>query len=540
MNKNIKPLIIIGGVIVIFGAFWIISHRNSNPPQASIMKQYQIRSDNQPVSSLPEAQNTTTVELKNADTFNLTASIVKKNINGAEVRMLAYNSSVPGPVIKVPQGSEVTIHFTNNTDVPTTLHSHGVRLDNAFDGVPDVTQKQVDVGQSFDYKIKFPDAGLYWYHPHIREDYTQQSGLYGNYLVVPNDLNYWSPVNQEQILMFSDILLDGNNIAGFNAQNTDHTLMGRFGNTLLINGQSNYQMTVDKGSVFRFYLTNAANTRPFKITIPNAKMKLVGSDNGKYEKEQWVDSVTLGPSERAIVEVMFDGTGPYTIENKTPDKTYSLGTITVSNQTVQTSYATQFQTLRTNQDVISGIDPFMQYFNKQPDKNLNLTIDMKGSMQGMNMSGGMMMGSGSSMQGMDMSGSGSGDGIEWEDNMGSMNANSTDQTLQWKIVDQNTGKANGDIDWKFKVGDKVKIKITNDKTSMHPMQHPIHFHGQKFLVLTTNGVKNTDLVWKDTVLIPSGVTTEILVDMENPGTWMAHCHIAEHLQDGMMFQYKVE
>jgi FtsP/CotA-like multicopper oxidase with cupredoxin domain len=147
----------------------------------------------------------------------------------------------------------------------------------------------------------------------------------------------------------------------------------------------------------------------------------------------------------------------------------------------------------------------------------------------------MMMGNGNMMMG-----EASSDGIEWEDTMSMMSANSNTQNIQWKITDQNTGKSNGDIDWKFKVGDKVKIKITNDKTSMHPMQHPIHFHGQRFLILTSNGVKNTDLVWKDTVLIPSGVTTEILVDMGNPGTWMAHCHIAEHLQDGMMFQYKVE
>jgi suppressor of ftsI len=538
MNKNIKFIVVIGVIIAIFAIFLIAKQSSQKPASVtSAMKEYQIQPSNQSISSLPEVQDSKIVELKNGDTYNLTASIVKKNINGTEIKALAYNGMVPGPTIKVQQNSEVTIHFTNNTDVATTLHSHGIRLDNAFDGVPDVTQKEVVIGQSFDYKIKFPDPGLYWYHPHIREDYTQSSGLYGNYLVVSNDKNYWSPVNQEQILALSDILTDGGNVVGFDSQMVNHTLMGRYGNNLLVNGNSNYNLQVDKGSVVRFYLTNVANVRPFKIAIHGIKLKLVGGDNGKYEQEQWVDSVTLTPSERVIVEAKFDGTGPYTIENATPNKNYSLGTIVVSNQAVQISYAEQFKTLRANQDTISSIDPLRQYFDKQPDKNLNLTLSMNmGGMSGQHMMGnGMMMGNGNMMMG-----EASSDGIEWEDTMSMMSANSNTQNIQWKITDQNTGKSNGDIDWKFKVGDKVKIKITNDKTSMHPMQHPIHFHGQRFLILTSNGVKNTDLVWKDTVLIPSGVTTEILVDMGNPGTWMAHCHIAEHLQDGMMFQYKVE
>lgn len=75
---------------------------------------------------------------------------------------------------------------------------------------------------------------------------------------------------------------------------------------------------------------------------------------------------------------------------------------------------------------------------------------------------------------------------------------------------------------------------------MHPIQHPMHFHGQRCLILARNGVKETNLVWKDTVFIPSGETVDILLDTLNPGTWMAHCHIAEHLEAGMMMKYKVQ
>ncbi len=485
---------------------------------------------------LKEAQTTQVVELKNGDVYNLTASMVKKTIAGNEVKMLAYNGSIPGPIIKVPKGAEIIVNFTNHTDVPTTIHSHGVRLDNAFDGVPDVTQKGVGVGQSFSYKIKFPDEGVYWYHPHIREDYAQELGLYGNYIVVSDNPNYWSPVNEEVSLTIDDILIVNEKVAPFGPV-ADHALMGRFGNVMLTNGMDNYSLSVKQGEVIRFYITNTANTRVFNLTIPGAKMKLVGGDNGKYERETFVDSVLLGPSERAVVEVLFDSSGTYTLQHKTPERTYAMGSIQVSAEKAATSYKSQFLTLRTNSDTVASINPFRQYFNKKSDRSIALTVDM-GSM---GMGGGHQMPDGTRMGngGMRMGGNDN-EKIEWEDSMEMMNAMAFANTVQWKIVDQDTKKENDSIDWQFKVGDNVKIKMYNDLNSVHPMQHPIHFHGQRFLILSTNGVENTNMVWKDTTLIQKGDTVEILVAMENPGVWMAHCHIAEHLESGMMFNFRVK
>jgi FtsP/CotA-like multicopper oxidase with cupredoxin domain len=97
-----------------------------------------------------------------------------------------------------------------------------------------------------------------------------------------------------------------------------------------------------------------------------------------------------------------------------------------------------------------------------------------------------------------------------------------------------------DIDWRFKKGDVVKVRVTNDAHSMHPMQHPLHFHGQRFLVANINDKPQTNLAWKDTVLIPAGTTVDLLVDMSNPGDWMAHCHIPEHLESGMMLDFSVQ
>lgn len=522
-------LVILGGAYLLFGG----------GPSLKTKRAAEIFS--QDIANLPEAKPMEVVELKNGDVYNLTASIVKKKVGNQTVKMLAYNDSIPGPFIKIPQDAEVTINFTNNTDVETTIHSHGVRLENKFDGVPDVTQPPVSIGQSFIYKIKFPDPGIFWYHPHIREDYAQELGLYGNYFVTPTDTKYWSPVNREIPLFLDDILIEDGEIKPFSKEYADHALMGRFGNTMLVNGETDYKLSVKQGEVIRFYITNSANTRTFNFIIPDAKMKLIGSDGGKYEKETWADSVVLSPSERATVEVLFEKAGAYLLQHKTPDRTYTLGNISVSSEIAKPSYTNGFSVLKENREISASIDPFRSYFSKQPNKQVTLTVDMgsMSSMQNGNGGGHMMTQDGQMMSGGMM---GNGEKIEWdEDSMNrEMNEQSTDQMITWKIVDRETKKENEDIDWQFKVGDKVKISIFNDPKAMHPMQHPIHIHGQRFLVLSTNGVKNENLAWKDTVLIQNGDTVELLVDAANPGTWMMHCHISEHLESNMMMNFKVE
>jgi len=538
MNKMQRVFIalVIGVILVALGTYL---YNNSQNKSAQITQtgEFSTVTNNYPVAEQSEV-----VELKNGDTYNLTASIVKKNIKGNEVKMLAYNGSIPGPLLKIPQGAEITLNFKNEIDVPTTIHSHGIRLDNKFDGVPDITQKEVGVGESFTYKIRFPDAGIYWYHPHIREDYAQELGLYGNYLVTPIDTNYWSPVNREVALFLDDILIENGKISPFYTKTVNHTLMGRYGNVMLINGENNYTLQAKKGEVIRFYITNSANTRPFNFTIAGAKMKLVGGDSGAYEKDQWVDAVTLGPSERAIIEVLFEKAGSYAFQNKTPDKTYEIGIIAVSEDSVASSYADSFAVLKTHNEAIKSIDPFRAYFSKESDKKIKLSIELNGDMQKMmgvgSAGGGHMMADGTMMGGNMMEAEPK-DGIEWENSMQMMSVIPDTSMVKWKIIEEASGKENMDIDWKFKVGDKVKIRITNDPKSMHPMQHPIHIHGQRFLVVKRNGIQNQNLVWKDTVLVQNGDTVELLVDMDNPGDWVIHCHIPEHMEAGMMSQFKV-
>lgn len=484
------------------------------------------------VRGLPEAKESTIVELQNGGSYDLTAGWVKKEIDGIWYRMLAYNDSIPGPLLKIPQGAEVTINFKNDTELPTLLHSHGVRMDNAFDGAQN-TQQEIQPGEMFSYTLKFSDAGMYWYHPHVREDFQQELGMYGNYLVAVTDPEYWSPVNREIPLILDDVLIENGQIP-LSKDKADRTLMGRFGNVMLINGKTDYVLNAQKGEVVRLYITNAANVRPFNFTIEGTRMKLVGADGGAYERDTFMDSVTIGPSERAIVEVLFDTSGTYDIQNKTPEKTTTLGRMEVSSTPVAQSYFSQFQALKTHSATVASIDPFRSKLAAAPDKRLSLTVEMSS-----NLMGGHMMPDGTMMGGMAM-GVPEG-GIEWEEeaSMQTTNKKSDTDSVKWHMVDLDTGKRDKDVNWTFETGKPVKIRITNDAKSMHPMQHPIHFHGQRFLVVARDGVPQTNLVWKDTVQINAGETIDIILDASNPGEWMAHCHIPEHMESGMMMTFTV-
>lgn len=520
--KNKTPYIILG-LIVITGITLFSINKNTQL----------IKNDSNTI-----AVESHFVDLKNGETFDLTASYITKDIKGTKQTMLAYNGSIPGPTIRVAQGSEVTINFKNNTDIPQLLHSHGVRMDNAYDG-SQMVQKEMKPGESFSYKLKFPDAGIYWYHPHVQEVYGQGLGLYGAFIVTPSDPTYFSKVNREIPLFLSDIPIENGAIA-LDKSKTSHTLMGHYGNVMLVNGDANYVLNATSGEVIRMYVVNSANTRPFNFAINGLKLKLIGSDSGAYERASFVNSVILGPSERAIVDVFIPKAGMYEIQNQTPNKTYSLGAVSASENKVDISYEKEFNILQSNTTTTKSIDLFRSYFDKAPDKNITLTLDMGGNMMGMQGMGhgNHMMPNGSTMGGSMMGTSP--DGIEWEDSNQMMNSTTNIDSIKWKIKDQDTGKENKDINWVFKKDQPVKIRIFNDPDSMHPMQHPIHFHGQRFLVVSRNGVQQTNLAWKDTVLIKSGETVDIILDPSNVGTWMAHCHISEHLESGMMLGFSVE
>ena len=277
-------------------------------------------------TGLAEAEAPRMVELGDGDEFELRIAPVAKQLGEATVRMLAYNGSIPGPTLKVKQGSEVVVNVENRGDLEATVHWHGLRLENRYDGTHE-TQQPMAVGERFTAHVSFPDPGLYWYHPHIREDYGQELGLYGNVLVEPADPDYWPRAHREVVLTLDDILLEDGQVAPFSRTETTHSAMGRFGDLLLVSGESELSLSAKLGEVVRFYLTNTANTRVFRVALPGARMKLVGGDSGHVEHEEFVEDVIVAPSERVVVDVLFDRSGDLTLEHRTPGRTYPLAEI---------------------------------------------------------------------------------------------------------------------------------------------------------------------------------------------------------------------
>ena len=486
--------------------------------------------------SLPLARPRTLVRLASGDTLRLTAGIVRRPFKGQTLTMFAFNDQYPGPLLQVAQGADITVELTNALDQPTTVHWHGIRVDNANDGVPDMTQRAVAPGKRFTYHLRFPDAGIYWYHPHVREDVQQDLGLYGNIMVRSPRPDYFSPADREEVLMLDDLLLGDDGMVPFGASTATHALMGRFGNVMLVNGEPRYALTVDRGEVVRFFFTNVSNTRAFNLSFPGARMKIVSGDVGNYEHEQWVESVVIGPAERYVVHVRFDRPGDVALVNRVRglDHLYgrffseedTLGVAHVSSSAGRSNSSASFETLRADTAVRASIAPYRSYFSRPADKALVLTMEAQDlpffTRQIMQLDSIFFT------------------PVEWSGTMPGMNWAATGDQVRWILRDPATGKENMDIDWTFRRGDVAKIRLVNERRSFHGMQHPIHIHGQRFLVLAVNGVPNTNLVWKDTVLLPAGATADILLDLSNPGRWMLHCHIAEHLSAHMMMAFTVQ
>ncbi len=245
----------------------------------------------QDTSGISRAESPRDVVLANGDTLDLRIAPVSKRIGADVVRMLAYNASIPGPTLRVKQGSEIVVDVTNDGDVDATVHWHGLRLENRYDGVPHETQAPIPIGGRYTYRVQFPDAGFYWYHPHIREDFGLEMGLYGTIVVEPSEPSYWPSVDRELTITLDDVLIEDGHIAPFSTAGPNYTAMGRFGNVMLINGETEFAGDASVGEVVRLYLVNTANTRIFNVAVRGARMKLVGGDSGRYERETIVDEV---------------------------------------------------------------------------------------------------------------------------------------------------------------------------------------------------------------------------------------------------------
>lgn len=266
------------------------------------------------------------------------------------------------------------------------------------------------------------------------------------------------------------------------------------------------------------------------------RMKVVASDLGRYEREEWIDNVTIAPAERYVVDIRFPEAGDVSLVNRVRaidhimarffEERHVLGVVHVTNERATPNHAPTFGQLRTNAAVVAEIERYRRHFERPVDRELVVTLhagDLPFPMRPL-----------LNLESVYRN------PVEWSGTMPEMDWIVTGRNVRWVLRDRATGHENMDINWRFRVGDVVKLRLVNDRGAMHAMQHPMHIHGQRFLVLATNGVANQNLVWKDTVLLPTGFVTDVLLEITNPGKWMLHCHVAEHIETGMRMVFEVE
>jgi FtsP/CotA-like multicopper oxidase with cupredoxin domain len=477
------------------------------------------------------------VHLRDGDTVRLVAGPVRRSIAGRTFVGYAYNGQVPGPLLRAPRGAAVNVEIVNRLELPTAIHWHGIRLDNPSDGVPGHTQPPIMPGERYRYQVKVPDAGVYWYHPHVREDAAQDLGLAANFLVTATGPDALPPVDREAVLMLDDMLLGPDGPIPWGRDRATHALMGRFGNVLLVNGATSWNMDARAGDVVRLFLTNAANARVFNVSVPGARLKLVGVDIGPLAREEWVDHVVLAPAERYIVDAWFPAAGEYPLLNQVRPINHPAGVFFNQVDTLglirvvarggaverrmegSAPPRTPRDTLHVHRATADEIATAMKGLESLPEYQLVLSLRTRGLPFGLE-------------QAIRLD-TGYVNPVEWDGTMPMMDWLATGREVEWILRDAETGRENADLGWTFRRGDRVRLRIVNERRVLHPMYHSIHLHGQRFLVVAQNGVANASLGWKDTVLVPAGSTVDLLVEFSNPGMWMLHCHLAEHLEAGM-------
>jgi suppressor of ftsI len=477
------------------------------------------------------------VTLEDGDTLHLEAGIVRKRIHGREHVLYAFNGQVPGPILRVARGTSVVVRFRNALDQPSTIHWHGLRHDWRMDGVPHLSQHPVAPGETFDYTLRFPDAGLYWYHPHLREEMQQDLGLSGTIAV--RGMAGLRPVHREEVVVLDDILIGDDGLVPYGDSAATHGLMGRFGNVLLTNGEPRWRDTIAAGGATRLWLVNAANTRTFNVTAYGATLRLVAADMGPYPAPHAVESVVLAPAERYAVDVTPTGNGPVVLVNRVRALDHLYGKFVQQEDTLAVLVVEGESSSRSPFTVHSEM---IASPNREEDPDtvgitastLDPSLVLEFGLRTANLP--------FVTERMMVLDSAYFHPVEWSGTMPMMNWATSVRQAQWFVRDVATGKVNDDAGFTVRRGERRVLRLVNTRNTIHAMQHPIHLHGQRFVVLAVNGrtVAPADQAWKDTVLLPAGGTVDILVEFTNPGRWMLHCHIAEHVESGMMTTFAVE
>lgn len=402
-----------------------------------------------------------------------------------ETAVWAYNGTVPGPEIRVRQGDRVRISVSNGLAEETTVHWHGVRVPNAMDGVPHLTQKPIAPGAHFVYEFDVPDAGSYWYHPHQRSFEQVGRGLYGPLIVQEREP---LAVDRDLIWMLGDWRLgpDGQIIDDF-GNRMEMAMAGRIGNTVTVNGVPPAPLEVRAGERVRLRLFNAANARIFALVFRKHRPLIIAMDGQPVEPHAPPNGrVLLGPAMR--LDLVIDMTGEPGSRHAVRDSFYPTRTYSLS----EIVYSDAPPLHRASAPPI-GLPP-----NSMPEPALERAqrhdVAFQGGMMGMT----------------------TGHGV-WSINGVSATGHVHEPLLHLKL------------------GRTYVIALAND-TAWH---HPIHLHGHSFRVLARNGQPTRFREWQDTVFMAPRERVDIAFVADNPGDWMLHCHILDHQEAGMMGAVRV-
>ena len=422
----------------------------------------------------------------------------------------SYNDQFPGPALRFRRGERARIAVRNQLAQETTVHWHGLRVPNAMDGVPGVTQLPIPVGGRFEYAFELKDSGTYWYHPH-QASYEQVSrGLYGA-LIVEEDKP--PKVDRDEVWMLSDLKLDEQRqqVEDF-GRILDIANDGRRGSQLLVNGLvagSERQIEVRSGERLRLRLINAASARFFRLSIEGHEAQIVAWDGqGLAPYPVPAEGIDLGPGMRVdlILDCMAKPGSRFEIRDAGRPKASGgvLGTL---------AYSTQAP-VRTKPLASSIVVPP----NSLPEPNLAKASDhyimFQGGMRGAPVIG-TVDGKPSRIQDIMAK-----QGLAW-----TMNYNAQHEHALMHEPLLNLSR-----------GEHVILHMVNETDFIHPM----HLHGHFFRLLAVNGVANPQREWRDTVIMGARQSMDVAFVAENPGEWMYHCHILDHAAGGMMGTIVVE
>jgi FtsP/CotA-like multicopper oxidase with cupredoxin domain len=426
------------------------------------------------------------------------ASLARSDL---QTEVLSYDGKVPGPTLRLQQGLPVRIIVENKLDQDTTVHWHGIRLPNAMDGVPGLTQPPIKPGESFVYEFTPPDAGTFWYHPHANSLQQLGRGLAGVLIVEEHD-----PVaaDRELTWMLSDWRLTpkAQIAAGFGNQ-MEAAMSGRVGNTVTLNGALPTEEKVWAGERIRLRLINGALARIMGLRFEGHRPVIVAIDGQPCDPHEPEDGrLLLGPAMR--IDVSLDMQGGPGQRYRVVDDFYDELAYTL----VELVYGREPSTRVQSPDAPLSL-PRNPLPEPDPPNAERHTLALQGGMMSGMMRGGMMGDGG--MMGM----MGGMDGAAWSINGHAM-----------------TGDGHADMPpiLTLKLGRSYILTLRNETVWWHPM----HLHGHSFRLVSRNGVSNPYRVWSDTVLIPPRETVDIAFVADNPGDWMLHCHVTDHQTAGLM------